>query len=156
MDDTSTKDLLTQIRDLLTIANSADVIPLADLFSVYFLPPAFLTGWFGMNFERLPGVTAERSWQILIGLCVTYVLGITGFLLTRKGSFNALITGKNVLGEAQRKQRRQIAYVLSFLAFGVTIVLGTAPTTAPAPTPALPPPPPTPPAAASPDEKDAL
>lgn len=154
MDDTSTR-ILTDIRELLTIANSADVIPLADLFSVYFLPPAFLTGWFGMNFERLPGVTAERSWQILIGLCVTYVFGITGFLLTRKGSFNALITGNNVLTDIQRRQRRRIAFVMSFLAFGVTIVLGSAPAPAPAPAPARPPPPPTPSASASPDEKGA-
>ena len=152
----STEELLIEIRNLLKLANNADVVPLADLFSVYFLPPAFLTGWFGMNFERLPGVTVEKSWQILVGLCVTYAFGITGFLLTRKGSFNALTNGKNELNDAQRNQRKQFFFVLSFLALGVTIVLGSAPTKAPAPAPAPPPPTPTPSAAAPPDEKDAL
>lgn len=111
----SEKELLKEIAIMLQKSNDADVISVADLLSVYLLPPAFFTGWFGMNFESMPYVHQRNSWKILLAVCLAYMCAATAVLLYRKNPYHSLFPGGTGLGLSDR-QRQHVRFVMFSLA----------------------------------------
>lgn len=117
------KELLYEIALMMQRSDNADIIPLADLLSIYLLPPAFLTGWFGMNFQGLPFIDKQNSWKVLINLCFAYGCTATAILAYRKNPYSAVLPGATLLGfsEAQRFRLRTVMFTgaLFFLIIAV-------------------------------------
>lgn len=102
----SEKQLLKEIAIMMQKSNDADVISIADLLTVYLLPPAFFTGWFGMNFDNLPYVQRKNSWRILLAVCLAYMCLATAVLLYRKNPYNSLFPGGSGFGLSDRQRQR--------------------------------------------------
>ena len=93
MDGKDIETRLDKIIELLEIQANADIISFTDVLSLMFLFPAFVTGWFGMNFEHLPFLKGKYAHRIAAGMMLIWIICVMLYLMTRKGGLNSLRYG---------------------------------------------------------------
>ncbi len=62
-----------------------EIMKVLTVFSAFFLPLTFITGFYGMNFDHIPGLHSERGFQLLVGAMLVLIVLI--FLWFKRKKF---------------------------------------------------------------------
>jgi magnesium transporter len=83
----STRDILSGIVDvyLSSVSNRMNsVMKVLTVISTIFMPLAFITGLYGMNFDNMPELHSENGYYVVIGVCVAVALGMLIYFQRKK------------------------------------------------------------------------
>lgn len=84
---TSLRDYTVQLRDLyhsqLDMKQNR-IMTVLTVVTTIFVPLAFLTGWYGMNFENMPELSSPMGYPIVIAVSAAIVIGCLIFFKLKK------------------------------------------------------------------------
>ncbi|WP_018341639.1 magnesium/cobalt transporter CorA [Cytophaga aurantiaca] len=83
----STRDILSGIVDvyLSSVSNRMNsVMKVLTVISTIFMPLAFITGLYGMNFDNMPELHAQNGYYVVIGICVLVALTMLFYFQRKK------------------------------------------------------------------------
>lgn len=83
----STRDILSGIVDvyLSSVSNRMNsVMKVLTVISTIFMPLAFITGLYGMNFDNMPELHNQNGYYIVIGVCLTIAIGMLVYFQRKK------------------------------------------------------------------------
>ena len=83
----STRDILSGIVDvyLSSVSNRMNsVMKVLTVISTIFMPLAFITGLYGMNFDNMPELHSENGYYVVIGVCIAVALGMLIYFQRKK------------------------------------------------------------------------
>ena len=83
----STRDILSGIVDvyLSSVSNRMNsVMKVLTVISTIFMPLAFITGWYGMNFDNMPELHMHDGYYYVMGLCCLIVVGMLFYFQRKK------------------------------------------------------------------------
>lgn len=83
----STRDILSGIVDvyLSSVSNRMNsVMKVLTVISTIFMPLAFITGLYGMNFDNMPELHSENGYYVVIAVCATVAVGMLIYFQRKK------------------------------------------------------------------------
>lgn len=83
----STRDILSGIVDvyLSSVSNRMNsVMKVLTIISTIFMPLAFITGLYGMNFDNMPELHNPNGYYVVIGVCVGIAIGMIAYFQRKK------------------------------------------------------------------------
>lgn len=83
----STRDILSGIVDvyLSSVSNRMNsVMKVLTVISTIFMPLAFITGLYGMNFDNMPELHSENGYYVVIAVCVAVAVGMLIYFQRKK------------------------------------------------------------------------
>ncbi|MBQ8161925.1 MAG: magnesium transporter CorA [Clostridia bacterium] len=76
-DVTSLREFTVQLRDLMQAQNDArqnHIMTVLTVVTTIFMPLTLITGWYGMNFEHMPELSADHGYTVVITLSLLIVI----------------------------------------------------------------------------------
>lgn len=83
----STRDILSGIVDvyLSSVSNRMNsVMKVLTVISTIFMPLAFITGLYGMNFDNMPELHTKNGYYVVIAVCATVAIGMLIYFQRKK------------------------------------------------------------------------
>lgn len=83
----STRDILSGIVDvyLSSVSNRMNsVMKVLTIISTIFMPLAFITGLYGMNFDNMPELHMHNGYYVVIGVCAAIAVGMVIYFQRKK------------------------------------------------------------------------
>lgn len=83
----STRDILSGIVDvyLSSVSNRMNsVMKVLTIISTIFMPLAFITGLYGMNFDNMPELHTQNGYYAVIGVCTAIAIGMLIYFKAKK------------------------------------------------------------------------
>jgi magnesium transporter len=60
------------------------VMKVLTIISTIFMPLAFITGLYGMNFDNMPELHTKNGYYVVIGVCVVIAIGMLIYFKRKK------------------------------------------------------------------------
>jgi len=83
----STRDILSGVVDvyLSSVSNRMNsVMKVLTVISTIFMPLAFITGLYGMNFDNMPELHTKNGYYVVIGICFAVAVGMLIYFQRKK------------------------------------------------------------------------